>query len=227
MVVVSLLEWSFRESDVRLSCWVGVSLDVCSVDKTGCEAIITQRALVFLSAVASRFRSCGGSAENFVIKQHNNKVLSTPAARPKSGCNCRKKDQCPLSNNCLTPSLIYRAHVKTDTDPTGKSYIGLTEGPFKQRYNNHTLSFRDRKRENSTELSKYVWKLKDEHTSYKIHWTILAKAAAYNNKTKRCNLCLTEKLHIIRADTSTLLNKRSELISKCRHENKFLLKNLS
>ena len=191
MVVVSLFEWSFRESDVRLSCWVGVSLDVCSVDKTGCEAIITQRALVFLSAVASRFRS---------------------------GCNCRKKDQCPLSNNCLTPSLIYRAHVKTDTDSTGKSYIGLTEGPFKQRYNNHTLSFRDRKRENSTELSKYVWKLKDEHTSYKIHWTILAKAAAYNNKTKRCNLCLTEKLHIIRADTSSLLNKRSELISKCRHE---------
>ena len=162
-----------------------------------------------------------------IIKQHNNKVLNTPAARPKSGCNCRKKDQCPLSNNCLTPSLIYRAHVKTDTDSTGKSYIGLTEGPFKQRYNNHTLSFRDRKRENSTELSKYVWKLKDEHTSYKIHWTILAKAAAYNNKTKRCNLCLTEKLHIIRADTSTLLNKRSELISKCRHENKFLLKNLS
>ena len=103
-----------------------------------------------------------------IIKQHNNKVLSTPAARPKSGCNCRKKDQCPLSNNCLTPSLIYRAHVKTDTDSTGKSYIGLTEGPFKQRYNNHTLSFRDRKRENSTELSKYVWKLKDEHTSYKI-----------------------------------------------------------
>ena len=170
--------------------------------------------------------SCMDNMER-IIKQHNNKVLSTPAAKPKSGCNCRKKDQCPLSNNCLTPSLIYRAHVKTDTDSTGKSYIGLTEGPFKQRYNNHTLSFRDRKRENSTELSKYVWKLKDEHTSYKIHWTILAKAAAYNNKTKRCNLCLTEKLHIIRADTSTLLNKRSELISKCRHENKFLLKNLS
>ena len=170
--------------------------------------------------------SCMDNMER-IIKQHNNKVLSTPAARPNSGCNCRKKDQCPLSNNCLTPSLIYRAHVKTDTDSTGKSYIGLTEGPFKQRYNNHTLSFRDRKRENSTELSKYVWKLKDEHTSYKIHWTILAKAAAYNNKTKRCNLCLTEKLHIIRADTSTLLNKRSELISKCRHENKFLLKNLS
>ena len=123
--------------------------------------------------------------------------------------------------------LFCDAFFKTDTDSTGKSYIGLTEGPFKQRYNNHTLSFRDRKRENSTELSKYVWKLKDEHTSYKIHWTILAKAAAYNNKTKRCNLCLTEKLHIIRADTSTLLNKRSELISKCRHENKFLLKNLS
>ena len=131
-------------------------LDVCSVDKTGCEAIITQRALVFLSAVASRFRSCGGSAENFVVMLLNDAfhVIHTAVAN----FNCVKVD---------------------------------------------------------------------EHTSYKIHWTILAKAAAYNNKTKRCNLCLTEKLHIIRADTSTLLNKRSELISKCRHENKFLLKNLS
>ena len=64
---------------------------------------------------------------------------------------------------------------------------------------------------------------KDEHTNYKIQWTILAKAAAYNNKTKHCNLCLTGKLHIIRADTATLLNKISELISKCRYENKFML----
>ena len=37
-------------------------------------------------------------------------------------------------------------------------------------------------------------------------------------------LCLTEKYHIITSELN-LLNKHSELMSKCRHENKFLTKN--
>ena len=38
-------------------------------------------------------------------------------------------------------------------------------------------------------------------------------------------LCLEEKMAIITyPDQEKLLNERSELISKCRHENKFLLK---
>ena len=41
---------------------------------------------------------------------------------------------------------------------------------------------------------------------------------------KRCNLCLAEKLAILQADQRTLLNKRSEFVSKCRHRNKFKLK---
>ena len=50
------------------------------------------------------------------------------------GCNCRIKDQCPLDNKYLTTSVIYKANVTTDYDNTGKNYIGLTEGTFKQRY---------------------------------------------------------------------------------------------
>ncbi|PIK34222.1 hypothetical protein BSL78_28957 [Apostichopus japonicus] len=50
---------------------------------------------------------------------------------------------------------------------------------------------------------------------------------AYSNESKRCNLCLTEKLIIINTDKRTLLNKRPELISKCRHENKFYIYNSS
>ena len=34
-----------------------------------------------------------------------------------------------------------------------------------------------------------------------------------------------QKLCILSADRSTLLNKRSELITKCRHENKFYAAN--
>ena len=39
-------------------------------------------------------------------------------------------------------------------------------------------------------------------------------------------LCLTEKMFILQADKKNLLNKRSKLVSKCRHINKFLLKNV-
>ena len=47
----------------------------------------------------------------------------------------------------------------------------------------------------------------------------------HSNISKRCDLCLTEKLMIITANPDRILNKRSELISKCRHENKFYLRN--
>ena len=43
---------------------------------------------------------------------------------------------------------------------------------------------------------------------------------------QRCLLCLTEKLSIISFENQKdLLNNRSELLSKCRHQNKFLLSN--
>ena len=49
----------------------------------------------------------------------------------------------------------------------------------------------------------------------------------YNRVSKTCDLCLNEKLEILNfKDRDKLLNKRSELISKCRHFNKYLLKNM-
>ena len=34
-----------------------------------------------------------------------------------------------------------------------------------------------------------------------------------------------KKFHILKAEKSSLLNKRSELVTKCRHENKFYATN--
>ena len=104
-----------------------------------------------------------------------------------------------LKNNCLTSSVIYNANVTTKSDTTGKNYIGLTEGTFKQRYTQNKLSFRNRNYSNSTELSKHIWSLKDNYTVFTINWSILATAPAYSNKSKRCHLCLTEKLYLIKA----------------------------
>ena len=45
----------------------------------------------------------------------------------------------------------------------------------------------------------------------------------YSNTTSHCCLCLTEKLSIMEANKETTLNCRTELVSKCRHQNKFYL----
>ena len=160
-----------------------------------------------------------------IIRKHNKSVIN-PKRVPAPACNCRKKCDCPLSGNCLASSVIYKAIAQTP-DNEEKVYLGLTEGTWKQRSYQHKHTFNNRKQEHSTSLSKFVWSTKDKNsnTPPKISWSILKHAPAYSNTTKRCMLCLQEKLAIITyPEQHKLLNKRSELISKCRHENKFLLR---
>ena len=107
-----------------------------------------------------------------------------------------------------------------------KVYFGLVEGSFKSRYNNHTKSFRLRCYENETELSKYIWSLKDNNIEFSIMWQIKSKAMPYKCGSRNCDLCLAEKVAIARYKGDDLLNKRTELISKCRHRNKFIIANV-
>ena len=52
------------------------------------------------------------------------------------------------------------------------------------------------------------------------------KGSAYSNITKKCLLCLHGKPETANyPHPKELLNKRSELVSKCRHANKYLLNN--
>ena len=94
------------------------------------------------------------------------------------------------------------------------------EGEFKLGYNNPTMSFRHKKRVNDTELSKYLWKLKEENADYNLKWSIKAYSFPYKCGTRKCDLCLTEKMIIARSDRKKLLSKRTELVSKCRNRNK-------
>ena len=74
--------------------------------------------------------------------------------------------------------------------------------------------------------SQNIWELKDNNTEFYLKWSIAAYASPYRCGTRRCDLCLTEKYLIARAEQKNLLNKRIELMSKCRHRNKYILKNL-
>ena len=59
---------------------------------------------------------------------------------------------------------------------------------------------------------------------------ILQDTTSWNPKDvtnpKRCSLYLLEKFEIIDDPKEVLLDKRSEVISQCRHRNKYQLKNL-
>ena len=94
-------------------------------------------------------------------------------------------------------------------------YLGLTERDFKKRYYKQSQSFRTRStKPNSTTLSSYVCEVKTEQNETPdFNWEIVRSVPAYSNITKRCYA------------PEELLNKRSELVSKWRHQNKFLLKN--
>ena len=153
-------------------------------------------------------------------KRATNRVDSQTSGAPRT-CNCRNKNDCPLEGKCLEKSVIYQATVTTAN--TTETYVGLTENEFKTRYGGHKTSFNNYNRRHATELSKYVWSLKEKNTDYTLRWRILTKARAYSNTSKKYNLCLEEKYYITCRPELASLNKRSEIMNTCRHSRKFLL----
>ena len=71
-----------------------------------------------------------------------------------------------------------------------------------------------------TELSNEVWRMEKSVQTPVITWKIVQKCFPYNPNSKRCYLCLNKKLEIATYRGDTLLNKKAELISKCRRRNK-------
>ena len=76
-------------------------------------------------------------------------------------------------------------------------------------------------------LSKYIWEIKDKyHEMPSLKWSVVKCFLRYSNISKRCLLCFYEKSEIVNyPNQEELLNKRSELISECRHANKYFLAN--
>ena len=68
------------------------------------------------------------------------------------------------------------------------------------------------KTQNSTELSKHIWTLKENDIDHFISWCILSSRSPYNSARKRCNLCFKEKLLIICQPELSSLNKSNELV---------------
>ena len=161
-----------------------------------------------------------------VISSHNKKILEDRKPLERGSCNCqrRHRDDCPFDGECLTGNAMYEAEISsTEEDYPGNVYIGITEPPIKGRLGNHARDCNNEEYANTTELSKEVWKIKKKGFTPSIRWRIIKQLPAYNLETKKCMLCLGEKIEILQREGENLLNKRSELVSTCRHKRKFLL----
>ena len=80
---------------------------------------------------------------------------------------------------------------------------------------------------NKTTSAKYIWEQKQRHKIIPaLKWYIFKSVPSYFIITKSCMLCLHEKFEILTyPNQDELLNKRSELVSKCCHINTYLLSN--
>ena len=112
------------------------------------------------------------------------------------------KKNCPLDNKCLTPNIIYKAQITKNTKH--KKYLDAAETLFKERYSNHTRDFKHKNYMECTELSEYTRSLKNQGMTPIVKWRIVIKSL----------------------DDCNLLNKRYELVRKCRHQKKLSLYNV-
>ena len=104
-----------------------------------------------------------------------------------------------------------------------RSYYGVCEIAFKLKYTNHKKMFNNIKYQTDTELSNEYWNIISANKTSNVSWEILGTHKSYNQSSKRCLLCLNEKLAIALHKDDNMLNKRSEIISKCKHRNKYML----
>ena len=117
-------------------------------------------------------------------------------------CNCKDKSSCPHDGNCFQSSIIYCCKTVTPNILCNvPRNIGLTKNTFKDLGNYQTLF--DIKRKKMEGIN------------------IQGNTKLYTPSSKRFNLCLAESYNIVFSKPN-LLNKRIELVRKCRHRNKYL-----
>ena len=95
----------------------------------------------------------------------------------------------------FTDTFVYKAQVETNdgiNELSTKVNFGISETEFTTKYNNHTMSFRNRTHESDSKLSKFIWSLKDQNKEFDIKWSIFKKSS----RSKSCSLGLLKKLVI-------------------------------
>ena len=122
----------------------------------------------------------------------------------------------------MNKDIVYKATISTSNTNDTKHYIGMTSSTFISYQIFYTQKIFKR---NGTFETHVAPKAKQNRFHHKM--VNNKKSISYTGGSKRCNLCLEEKLNILKEKDSCLLNKRSEIISACQHKNRFQVKSLN
>ena len=159
-----------------------------------------------------------------VIKQRNHKVLSTIKNVDRL-CNIRNKDNCPPDGKSLCRHVSF-TRLMSSRIRTIKSTLVLVIENLNldtiTTYVHFAIDITNKKHN----FLKHIWKRQDKGINFTVKWSVAAYTLTYRCGSRRCHLCLTEKYLIARANHKNLLNKRTELISKCCHRNTYIFKNI-
>ena len=132
-----------------------------------------------------------------MIKSHNNRILSKEKTQDHPKCNCQQKNTWPPEGHCLDKELIYRYILKENITSDRVNYNGLTENTIKDQFY---------KQRNS--LSKHFLEMKRKDIKKPImHWSVIDHAKPNQNRSKRCNLCLTEKYHTLTSPINLIIKR--------------------
>lgn len=149
-------------------------------------------AKVFNRSTVKISYSCTGNMSNIVETQCEN-IRGRKSWRSKEKpCNCRDKNNCPLSRECQAEGIVYSAEV---SDGTGfkRTYIGYTEGPFKKSFYKHTTSFRLESHRSDTKLADCIWRLRELNGRNPcVKWGIIKKVKPGRIRGNCCRLCQGE-----------------------------------
>ena len=159
--------------------------------------------------------SCMPNMRSIILK-HNNKLLREVQPPAPAGCNCQKSKSCPLQGNCREKCLVYEAKILHN----GKEvkYYGSTSNDFKERYRNHTSSFRNERYSKDTALAAFIWE-NALNPEPRINWRIVGQRQPVA-PGGTCGVCTLEKLTIMKNRGPGTLNQRSEIYLKCPHRDK-------
>ena len=128
----------------------------------------------------------------------------------------------------MANNIVYKATVKVE-GLLDQFYLGQTTRSFKERLGNHRASFKHASKRKDTALSEHIWDLKVQGLEYRVDWEIVKKCSTASRREQRCQLCQEEKLQILELmakHPGQAINRRTELMRVCGHQNRELLANL-
>ena len=107
-------------------------------------------------------------------------------------------------------NVVCKATVKSMNEK--KTYAGSTSGTFKNRWQGHNDDIKNNN-DNRTELSKYIWKLKQKKINYDIELSIIHCVGEAKELQRIFSTCNLEKIGIATANKKRNLTKYYKLFS--------------